>query len=461
MINRVISLSKEAGVEPVVVQQNDRQSRTVRFFVLEQSGQPFSVQGRQARILFRKNGATSPAYEAEVHPDGWVSLTVPEEVTKNAGSGEIQLVLWDGSFLLHSFTVPFIVKNSLSFIGETESPADDPMAVNWKNLPGKPGTFPPSAHTHTPAQAGALAAGGTAVNAAKLGGKLPESYLRPQNLLGNSCFVPASSQTDGCARLPINQQEQSEYSGAVYGIDLWMGMSRTKIALTDAGIVLSNLNPSAGNCYWQQLLDADLFAGIGAEEKYTFAAMIDGTVYTVTGTAGGLASVTTPSGSLVFLQSTANNAPCCRILLAAGFTGSVCIRWAALYRGAYTADTLPPYQPLSAGEELRRCRWYFRRTRAVSTYATIGTGMAFSATEAWISVPRSPMRLDKPTVTVNGTLRIYAGGTSVSSSAITVDKISDNHIRLKVTTTGLTAGTALVATSGDSNAFCIDESAVL
>lgn len=459
-IDRVISVSSEAAVEPIVVQQNDRHSRTLRFFVYDGS-KPYPFTGKRIRCYFRKNGATSQPYEANYAADGWVEHTLDDAVTAHAGAGEMQLAVEEGEYLLHSFTIPFIVKSSLSFTGETESPADDPMAVNWKNLPGKPATFPPSDHTHTPEEAGALAAGGTAVNAAKLGGKLPESYLRPQNLLGNSCFVPASSQTDGCARLPINQQEQSEYSGAVYGIDLWMGMSRTKIALTDAGIVLSNLNPSAGNCYWQQLLDADLFAGIGSEEKYTFAAMIDGTVYTVTGTAGGLASVTIPSGSLVFLQSAANNAPCCRILLATGFTGSVCIRWAALYRGAYTADTLPPYQPLSAGEELRRCRWYFRRTRAVSTYATIGTGMAFSATEAWISVPRSPMRLDKPTVTVNGTLRIYAGGTSVSSSAITVDKISDNHIRLKVTTTGLTAGTALVATSGDSNAFCIDENAVL
>jgi hypothetical protein len=461
MIDRVISLSKEAGVEPVVVQQNDRQSRTVRFFVLEQSGQPFSVQGRQARILFRKNGATSPAYEAEVHPDGWVSLTVPEAVTKNAGSGEMQLVLCEGDALLHSFTVPFTVKSSLSFVGETEAPADDPMAVNWKNLPGKPAAFPPATHTHTPAQAGALAAGGTAVNAAKLGGKLPESYLRPRNLLGNSCFVPSGGQTEGGGCLPINQREQSEYTGAVYGLDLWAGMSRTKIALTDAGVVLSNLNPAVGQCYWQQLLSNDLFVGVSPDEQYTFAAMIDGTVYTVSGTVGGSTSIAIPNGSLVFLYSAASNAPCCRIVLSSGFTGSFCIQWVALYRGVFNAQTLPPYQPLSAGEELRRCQWYFRRTRAVSNYATIGTGMAFSATEAWINVPRSRMRLDKPTVTVNGTLRIYAGGTSVSTSAITVDKVSDNHIRLKATTTGLTAGTALVATSGESSEFYIDESAVL
>ena len=115
LIDRVISLSTAAGVEPVAVQQHDRESRTVRFFVYESSGVPLDITGKTARIFFRKNGATSKAYEADVAADGWISLTVPDAVTAIPGNGEMQLAIVDGSFILHSFTIPFAVKG-ISFL---------------------------------------------------------------------------------------------------------------------------------------------------------------------------------------------------------------------------------------------------------------------------------------------------------------------------------------------------------
>ena len=51
---------------------------------------------------------------------------------------------------------------------------------------------------------------GTAVNSSKLGGKAPEYYIQPRNLLDNSDFTN-----------PINQRGQTSYSDINYTIDRW------------------------------------------------------------------------------------------------------------------------------------------------------------------------------------------------------------------------------------------------
>ena len=45
------------------------------------------------------------------------------------------------------------------------------------------------------------------------------------------------------------------------------------------------------------------------------------------------------------------------------------MRWAALYEGEYTADTLPPYVPKGYAEELAECqRYYFPVLIGANTY---------------------------------------------------------------------------------------------
>ncbi len=457
-IDRVISLRKDAGIEPVVVQQNDRQSRTVRFFLMDSSGSPFPTAGKQARMLFRKNGATSPAYEADVLPDGWIRLMIPDEVMANPGTGEMQLVLVEGDYILHSFMVPFHVRPSLSFVGETETPAEDPMAINWKNLPGRPATFPPSNHSHTPAEIGALTADGTAVNAAKLGGMAAEYYLRPHNLLDNSYFPN-----------PINQRGQSSYSGQGYGIDRWYGrilamttqvrgadVTITATGTSFAGIrqKIENISDYAGktvtfavNLYCSVLPEIALQDASGTSIARKVGTGKENQILCVS---CEVPADATPDS---FVPT---------IMVRASAAGDYArLYWAAVYEGAYTAENLPPYQYKGYAAELAECQRYFRRTNAESTYATIGLGIARSATNAWINVPRKRMRIGKPSITVTGALKLYTGATSVDSTAISLDKISDGFIRLTVTAANLTAGAAIVATTADTAAFHIDESADL
>lgn len=325
-IDRVISLSSTAGVEPVVVQQNDRESRTVRFLVYESSGVPLDMQGKTARIFFRKNGATSKAYDAAVAADGWISLTVPQEVTVYPGNGEMQLALVYGSSILHSFTIPFSVKGSLSFMGETETPEDDPMRIAWDTLPGKPDTFPPSAHTHTPAQAGALPAGGTAVNAAKLNGQKPGYYRHAHNYLFNSDLLH-----------PVNCRGKQSYTGSAFSADCWRAYHADTVhTLTVNGLAVSG-NPT--NLY--QMLDETEFDST----KPCTAAVCDGSGNISVWS--GIPSETSSTPVCVFLN---NGKPTFRA------TGEKTWVWAAVYPGEYTADTLPAYVPAGYVQEQTACQ---------------------------------------------------------------------------------------------------------
>jgi len=415
-IDRVISLSTAAGVEPVVVQQNDRESRTVRFFVYESSGVPLEVQGKTARIFFRKNGVTSEAYEADVAADGWISLTVPDAVTAIPGNGEMQLAIVWGSHILHSFTIPFAVKGSLSFVGETENPEDDPMRIAWDTLPGKPDTFPPSAHTHTPAQAGALPANGTAADAAKLGGKLPKYYYRPRNLLVNSWFAD-----------PVNQLGQSEYSGLKYMIDGWKG-SPCELAVNDGSITVGKGSNSYG-------LLAQFTPQLTAGKTYTLAAQNSaGEIVTLTfvpqvGMANMEAYFSTPGHFVTARYSTTSKTFYVAVSAASG--NPLHLVWIALYEGSYTKAELPEYVPKGWTAEYLDCvREYYR----IPYGGVPGTGVVSATTTvALIAIHLPvPMRI-APTAKLLTAGEVRAGGVTRAVQSIAVHNVRGNVVLLDVT----------------------------
>lgn len=273
------------------------------------------------------------------------------------------------------------------------------------------------------------------------------------NLLDNSDFTQ-----------PINQRGKTNYNGQGYAIDRWF------LANANSSLTVGNkyilLKASGGAARVRQYIMPN--AGMYGK-SYTAAVCTNGGFVTaVSGvlTEGAVtsettfASATVADGVTLRLTKLESGLISIRIDITDG--NSTAFRWAALYEGSYTKDNLPPYQYKGYAAELLECQRYFRRTRAESTYATIGVGMARTATNAWINVPRSSrMRLGKPTVTVTGSLRLYAGASAVESTAITVDKISDSFIRLNVTASGLSVGAAIVATTGDTNEFHIDEDANL
>ena len=154
---------------------------------------------------------------------------------------------------------------------------------------------------------------------------------RVQNLLDNSWFLN-----------PVNQRGKTSQLGQGYFIDRWTSWS------DDNQISLST-NGLTANLALTQGVQCDI------TKTYTAAVCLaDGSIYAGTGIpANGdfgvwekVWVVKTEYGVAFYLHVT--NAP-------------QTYRWAALYEGAYTADTLPAYVYKGYAAELAECQRYFER----------------------------------------------------------------------------------------------------
>lgn len=293
-----------------------------------------------------------------------------------------------------------------------------------------------------------------------LSGKPIQYFIRNRNLLDNSYWMVASE--------IVNQRGKTTYSGAVqYTIDRWKTTNaNTTLEVENNYIRLTNTTAGSGGYLQQTLEDGQKYLG----KTLTLAVMLeDGTIV--------VNSATLPTAFQTSIQQYAtlsvnsitvgaiqvsNNAVWVRIWSNAN-ENSRAFKWACLYEGAYTADTLPVYLPKGYGAELVECQRFYRRTNAESTYATIGIGYARTATMAWIHLPRTRMRIGKPSITITGKLIAYCGsGSNIPVSSVEMEKISDNYVRFKVNVeSGFTAGyPVLLASETDTNVY-IEENADL
>lgn len=177
--------------------------------------------------------------------------------------------------------------------------------------------------------------------------------LAPSNLLDNSDF-----------RNPVNHQGASEYSGYLsYTIDKWFISTDNTNVTVQSGSVKATT--TSGNSYAnisQKIASATRYAG----KTLTLAAYVQSNVTPrIIAYKGGIsiASKEGTSGSYQLLI--------CNFTVPADITdGALSIRiqskstqagdyveaqWAALYEGAYTADTLPNYVPKDKHVEMLNC----------------------------------------------------------------------------------------------------------
>lgn len=191
----------------------------------------------------------------------------------------------------------------------------------------------------------------TAADSAKLGGKAPEYYLQPRNLLDNSDFTN-----------PINQRGNSEYTfNFGYSLDRWRlygGNSVSSVRVLSDCIELS-LNDNKS--YFDQLIDVD------KTKIYTFAVLADDGLHIIS----GIPSVGANDG---VISLDVNSAGYVRASVV-GFLRVYNIYWAALYEGSYTAETLPPYVPKGYAAELAECQRYYVKIKS-------GTNFVFRARNA-------------------------------------------------------------------------------
>lgn len=210
--------------------------------------------------------------------------------------------------------------------------------------------------------------------------------LNARNLLDNSDF-----------RNPVNQRGNTAYTASGYTIDRWAGFkwssdgsATLNLSVNSSGILLSGgisdaSTPSA--CYMYQTIDCTKLAGktvtaavsinslsgsgTGCICAYTGTTYIDRTNLKV---GVSLLSFTVPTDATTLTIRIGNDSS-----HAGKGSISASISWAALYEGAYTAETLPPYVPKGYAAELSECMRYYQRFDAslatLRNYAVCGTSV--------------------------------------------------------------------------------------
>lgn len=129
-----------------------------------------------------------------------------------------------------------------------------------------------------------------------------------------------------------------------------------------------------------------------------------------------------------------------------GSTGTAAVvRWAAIYEGEYTAETLPPYVPKGYAVELAECLRYYRKIKAnnetFAGYAANGVAYAF--------IPLQTMRI-APTVTGGGKFYYTLGSAQgTTTETATAHNTNANRVIVKcaVSVTGIHTG--LITPLGD------------
>ena len=192
----------------------------------------------------------------------------------------------------------------------------------------------------------------TAPDSSKLGGKAPEYYIQPRNLLDNSDFTN-----------PVNQRGANAYSfDSGYTIDRW------KLYWTGDG----NITIQKGYItLYRQTHQTFLFQFPENVEKmvgktYTVAAKVR-----YNGYIGWIDSTQRTNSGMVHLDnwevithtftvgSKTSDIGSAGVEIASDGNLSFELEWIALYEGSYTAETLPPYVPKGYAAELAECMRYY------------------------------------------------------------------------------------------------------
>ena len=193
--------------------------------------------------------------------------------------------------------------------------------------------------------------------------------LAPRNLLDNSDFTN-----------PVNQRGATTTSQYKYFLDRWIArLSDISLAVGNSGLTLTS-SATANIFIYQKLL-----AGKALNGKTVTVAVCDGTGNVAT-TTTNLPTTNATSWTSYAVAQTNNGVYASVIDLGSGdYPIAVrvgvqsdalnkTIRWAALYEGSYTADTIPAYQPKGYAAELAECQRYYRIGAQAVTIGKLYTG---------------------------------------------------------------------------------------
>lgn len=264
------------------------------------------------------------------------------------------------------------------------------------------------------------------------------------NLLDNSDFVH-----------PIAQAGVNGAHGATgYAVDRWNRTSGATVSQAADGlkIVSDKTSWTAGI---QQRIEAKRFADV-----MTFA--VRGVFPVACRLFVYIGSGTTNFGTAYFQGDAAERTLVLKLTKPDGLTGdevvnvyispdtestgtAAVVRWAVLYEGEYTAETLPPYVPKGYAAELAECLRYYRRITATNeTFAGYcANGVSYCM------IPLQTMRI-KPSLVPSGKFYYTLGnkqGTTTATATAHSANVNRAIIKCAITETGILTGT--ISPQGD------------
>lgn len=222
---------------------------------------------------------------------------------------------------------------------------------------------------------------GYGFDAAMLGGRAPEYYVQPKNLLDNSDF-----------RNPVAQAGVAGMHGnARYALDRWLNLyGYGTFSQDSAGLHMAY---ETNHCYIAQRLDLSAYVGKPLTLAVKFQDKLVVTHCDAFAASGSMIHDISVYGvSIDLYDSTAQ-------VVVVDANSPQIVEWMALYEGVYTADTLPPYVPKGYAAELAECQRYFVKGTGIVArpYTLDGPVQAYICNVIY----PTPMRMSHPTVVIS------------------------------------------------------------
>ena len=335
---------------------------------------------------------------------------------------------------------PYIGENGNWFVGELDT------GVQTQGAQGPKGEQGPQGDTGATGPKGEQGPQGDmgATGAKGEQGPKGDTGACAYNLLDNSDFVH-----------PVAQAGVNGAHGATgYAVDRWMRTSGATVSQAADGlkIVSDKTNWTAGI---QQRIEAKRFADV-----MTFA--VRGVFPVACRLFVYIGSGTTNFGTAYFQGDAAERTLVLKLTKPDGLTGdevvnvyispdtestgtAAVVRWAALYEGEYTAETLPSYVPKGYAAELAECLRYYRRITATNeTFAGYcANGVSYCM------IPLQTMRI-KPSLVPSGKFYYTLGnkqGTTTATATAHSANVNRAIIKCAITETGVLTG--MISPQGD------------
>lgn len=184
------------------------------------------------------------------------------------------------------------------------------------------------------------------VDAVKLGGKPPEAYSAV-NLLDNSNFLN-----------PVNQRGNTSCTNAnEHPVDRWKlayAPNEQRVDVTDSGLVITSFASDG----YANIVQVTEFPDAMIGKTMTFAVKTAESGILVLPIAYGTNNAgRSDDGTLEIIHFSGTG-----FFIRVYGIASRTVEWAALYEGAYTAETIPPYVPKPYSVELAECQRYYENS---------------------------------------------------------------------------------------------------